>query len=798
MSSFLIELRQTQYILLFVFCFFSLLSAGQERYTISGKILTEDQQPAYAATVYLHETQQGASADTSGFFSIPNVKKGRYHLHIRLIGYKPEARDIDITDKDINITVQLVPSSLEVNEIVIESNALKLSQKESSVELIAVDEKYLQKNMGSTLMNSLDKLPGINSINMGTGVSKPVIRGMSFNRVAVADNGIKQQGQQWGGDHGLEIDQFSVEQIEILKGPASLIYGSDAIGGVVNLKHPVSPMEGTHSAAVLANYKSVNNTYGVSAQAKGNHKGFVYRARLTALDYGDYNVPADSFNYNTYVLPINNGKLKNTAGRERHASLMFGVNKNWGYSHVIISNYNQQIGIFSGALGIPRSYQLVSDGDDRNIDLPNQNINHFKVLSNTNIQIGKNWLEVDAGYQYNLRDENSNPHAHGVGPTVSGNLAHRLKLQTYSLNTRYHAKTLKTLDGVYGISSSYQQNRFGGYEFLLPHFNSFNIGAFAVEKWHISNRLIANAGLRFDYGNVAIERHIQPVWQNATTIKGYEQRNPEINRDFYSWSGSIGASYNPNSFWSLKLNFGKSFRMPTPQELSVNGLHHGSFRHEMGDSSLLPENGYQTDVVIAVEKQKFLFSISPFFNYFTNYIYLRPTARFSTLPEGGQVYQFTQAEAIYTGGEFTAEYHPTKQVHLSVSGDMVITYNISEDLPLPFTPPPSVKSEVEWEIPKVLGSVKGLYFSLSHNYVTAQNRTDRNERSTPAYQLWNAGAGFSIETKGKTRANVFLQVQNLTDVRYLNHLSRWRFLNLPEPGRNVVVTVIIPVLDKKK
>jgi iron complex outermembrane receptor protein len=759
-------------------------------------VFIENKEPAFAASVYLHETRQGVGVDSLGYFKIPNVKNGRYHIHIRMIGYKPTARDIIITDKDTSLNITLVATSLEVNEVVIESNALKLSQQESSVELIAVDESYLQKNMGTTLMNSLDKLPGINSINMGTGVSKPVIRGMSFNRVAVTDNGIKQQGQQWGGDHGLEIDQFSVEQVEILKGPASLVYGSDAIGGVVNLKHPVSPIEGHHSAAFLTNYKSVNNTYGVSAQAKGNHKGFVYRARLTALDYGDYNVPADSFVYNRFVLPINNQKLKNTAGRERHASLMLGVNKNWGYSHVTISNYNQQIGIFSGALGIPRAYQLTPDGDERNIELPNQNINHFKIISNTNIQIGKNWMEIDAGYQHNLRDENSSPHAHGVGPQINSSTAHSLTLQTFSTNVRYHAKTLKVLDGVYGISSSYQQNRFGGFEFLLPNFNAFNVGAFAVEKWHVSKKFIANAGLRADYGNVAIEKHLQPVWQNATTISGYRQRNPDIDRDFYSWSGSIGAAYNPNNFWSFKLNFGKSFRMPTAQELSVNGLHHGSFRHEMGDSSLLPENGYQTDVVISVEKEKFLFSFSPFFNYFTNYIYLRPTARFSFLPEGGQIYQFTQAEAIYSGGEFTAEYHPTKHLHLSVTGDLVRTFNVSEELPLPFTPPPALKSEIEWEVPKMGRFVRGLFLQLSHNYITAQTHTDRNELETPAYQLWNAGAGFEIESKGKKRATVLLQVQNLTDARYLNHLSRWRFLNLPEPGRNVVVTVIIPVLEK--
>ncbi|KAB2918738.1 MAG: TonB-dependent receptor [Bacteroidetes bacterium] len=786
----------TKNILAFLFALIGWAATAQT-YSVNGKVVDETGAPAFGVSVYLHETLQGVSTDTNGNFAIKNVKRGRYHLHVRLVGYKTIEEDIEVGDSLLpSYRFQLVPSSLEVNEVVVESNALKLSKKESSVDLITVDEGYLQKNMGTTLMNSLDNLPGINSINMGVGVAKPVIRGMAFNRVAVADNGVKQEGQQWGADHGLEIDQFSIDQIEILKGPASLIYGSDAIGGVIHLKHPVSPLEGKHSAGLLTNYKSVNQTYGISGYAQGNHKGLVYRARVTALGYGDYKVPADSFTYNRYRLPIYNNTLKNTAGTERHVAMMLGINRNWGYSHLTVSNYHQQIGVFSGALGIPRSYQLTSDGNSRNIALPNQQINHFKVISNSNIRLGRSWLEADLGYQYNQRDENSNPHNHGVGPAVKGSLAHRLKLQTYTANLRYHATTLKRFDGVYGINTSYQQNRFEGYEFLLPNFTNFSIGGFAIEKWRVNKALVLNGGLRFDYGRVDIKRHLQPVWQNADTIIGYAQRTPNVNRNFYSWSGSVGAAYNPNKHWSFKFNFGKSFRMPTPQELSVNGVHHGSFRHEMGDSSLMPEAGYQTDLGISVEKEKFLISVTPFFNYFSNYIYLRPTAEFSTLPEGGQVYRFTQTEAIYTGGEVTIEFHPVKTLHLSVTADMVYTYNVKEELPLPFTPPPSIKPEIEWEFDNVLKRFENVFVRVGYNYTFAQNRTDRNELNTPSYSLVNMGAGFDVVYKKKKRLSVSALVQNLGDARYLNHLSRWRYLNLPEPGRNFVITVTVPVLDK--
>lgn len=207
---------------------------------------------------------------------------------------------------------------------------------------------------------------------------------MSFNRVIVNDKGIKQEGQQWGTDHGLEIDMFEPGRVEIIKGPGSLMYGSDGIGGVLNIFPPALPEEGTVSGSLRALYKSNNQNFSNSAGIQGNKKGRVFRIRATAQDYGDYRVPANHFSYNGYKLNIANNRLKNTAGKERHFTAMAGIKKKWGYSVLTVSNFHQKAGFFVGAIGIPRSYLLSDDGDSRDIGLPYQKISHFKVISNNN------------------------------------------------------------------------------------------------------------------------------------------------------------------------------------------------------------------------------------------------------------------------------------------------------------------------------------------------------------------------------------------------------------------------------
>ena len=761
-----------------------------ERYTLGGIVLDEETGESMpGAEVYIHELVKGTITDADGFFKFTDLKPARYHIHIKFIGYHSLYQYVNLTKDIQEFKFQMIPSSLELMEIVIESDPFKTGAVEQSLTTQTISEEFLKKNPGGTLMSSLQQLPGINAINTGVSISKPVIRGLSFNRVIVSDRGVKQEGQQWGADHGLEIDQFDPEQIEIVKGPASLQHGSDGMGGVIIINNPYLAQEGTLEGQITGIYKSNNHLIGTSTMLKGNVNGLVYQARFSTQDFGDYRVPADNFYYNGYILPIYNNRLKNTAGKERNLSGMIGLKKNWGYSTLTISNYNQLAGIFPGAVGVPRLYDLEDDGDSRNIDLPRQNINHFKIISNSNILFGGNWLEVNLGYQNNDRKEEGEPHAHGIEPESESNLALGLKLETFSANLRYNQAINEKANRIFGIQYQYQVNRFGGFEFLLPAFTQNTLGAYFHEQRSLGEVFTINYGIRMDYAKVIIDEHYEPDY--PVDPQDSVLRNPSVNRDFLNLSGGIGLSWFPNHNLNLKFNMGSSYRVPTPNELTVNGIHHGTFRHERGDPDLDAERGWQFDLSFSYHLNRFLFNITPFLNLYKNYIYLKPTAEFSELPGGGQIFQYTQDNAVFIGAELSIDYHLIENLHLELVSEYVANYNLETELPLPFTPPFSTLLGIEYRVPKLTKALGNSFVNFGTRFTAAQNRVDRNEQPTDGYILLNFGFGTEFYI-GKQQLDFLFNIQNLLDTRYMNHLSRYRWLNLPEQGRNVSISLIFP------
>ncbi len=761
-----------------------------KRFTLGGRVYDEEtREPLPGAEVYIHELVKGTITDADGYFKFSNLKSARYHIHIKFIGFHSLYQYVNLTKDIQEFNFYMIPSSLELMEIVIESDPFKTGQVEQSLTTQTISEEFLKKNPGGTLMSSLQQLPGINAISTGVSIAKPVIRGLSFNRVIVTDRGIKQEDQQWGADHGLEIDQFDPEQIEIVKGPASLQHGSDGMGGVIIINNPYLAGEGTLEGQITGIYKSNNHLIGTSTMLKGNAGGLVYQARFSTQDFGDYRVPADNFYYNGYILPLYNNRLKNTAGKERNISGMIGIKKNWGYSTITISNYNQLAGIFPGAVGIPRLYNLEDDGDPRNIDFPRQNINHFKIISNSNILFGGNWLEVNLGYQNNDRREEGEPHAHGFEPVEENNLALGLNLQTYTANIRYNQAIHEKANRIFGIQYQYQVNKFEGFEFLLPAYIQNAIGGFFHEQRSPGEVITINYGIRMDYAKVNIDEHYEPDFSGNPLDSVL--RNPAVDRDFFNFSGGIGISYYPNHNLNLKFNVGSSYRIPTPNELSVNGIHHGTFRHERGDPSLDAERGWQFDLSFSYHLDRFLFNITPFLNLYKNYIYLKPSAEFSELPGGGQIFQYTQDDAIFIGGELSMDYHLIENLHLELVSEYVANVNLETELPLPFTPPFSTLIGIEYKIPESTNVIRNSFINFGTRFTAAQNRVDRNENPTDGYVLLNFGLGTEFHIR-RQQINFLFNIQNLLDTRYMNHLSRYRWLNLPEQGRNVSFSLVFP------
>ncbi|MDQ3535957.1 MAG: carboxypeptidase-like regulatory domain-containing protein [Bacteroidota bacterium] len=317
-----------KYILYFLFLILvNPVYAQRERdlLSISGLVTNIEGDELIGATILVHELHRGAVTDVNGRYDIQRLRKGTYHLHITSVGYESITKTVDLRNNNAIENFILHPSLLELKEVFVEANPFKSGPVEQSMTIETIERDFIEKSSSNTFVNALQRIPGINAINTGVGISKPVIRGMSFNRVIVNDRGIKQEGQQWGADHGLEIDQFEPERVEIIKGPSSLLYGSDGIAGVINIQPPPMPEENTLTGTTLSTFKSNNNLIGTSTMLQGNKDGKVFRVRFSTQDFGDYKVPAESFTYNRFILPIYNQALKNSAGRERNISAMIGT-----------------------------------------------------------------------------------------------------------------------------------------------------------------------------------------------------------------------------------------------------------------------------------------------------------------------------------------------------------------------------------------------------------------------------------------------------------------------------------------
>ncbi len=778
-------------LLLFVFFQFSL--AGQ----ISGIVLDEHDHTLPGATLLLLPDGQQTTSNDKGFFSFENLVSNTYEIHTSYIGYKTDTTFIIIpsnNSKKLRILLNSVESILET--IVVSEEHAK---QEESLQTEHIHEDFFQRNLEGTFAQSIEKLPGLSAINVGVGIAKPVIRGLSSNRIIVNHQGIKQESQQWGSDHGLEIDQFDVENVEIIKGPGSLQFGSDGLGGVINIMPDKIIPKDSYKASLNGVYKSNNDHWGGSAKLGINLNNWFLSTRYSAQSFADYRVPSNSFTYNDFDLPILNNRLKNTAGEESNISISAGVNKDWGITRVLYSHYSLEAGLFSGAVGIPRSYALTHDGNYRDIDVPSQKVDHYRISLNQLFFFGSNHLAVDIGLQRNLRQEFSEPEFHSIPLSQledpNEKLAIELLLETFSLASHYEHHFSSDWHNTIGLNAQWQHNQRSGFEYLLPEFRTFRGGVYSIAEKELNDSWLVNGGLRLDLGKNDSEFYRQYVWDSNENIIDSLQ-SPATDNLFFNWSASIGTNYSfKNGNWNLKGNIGKSFRVPYPAETVSNGIHHGTFRHEVGTADLKSEQGYQIDLGAYWNYNRFEGSLALYFNYFDNYIYLGPTfpARFSTLPEAGQIFQYRQDDAIYTGFELQWTWNISPKIDLDVAADFVQSYNPVTNLALPFTPQPAIKTDFNYALFEK-DWVHDSYIQISHQYHFAANsslRIDRSEQATPSYQLWDLGIGSTFKLGGQ-EVDVNFKVQNIFDTEYLAHLSRYRIINVPEQGRNILLSMKIP------
>ena len=739
---------------------------------IKGKITdASTQEPLVGATIYISDLKAFTSSDAQGDFTLKNIPtKGKFLVEVRFIGYKSLSKMVDLSMKE-TFNFALEPTVMESPEIVITGTPFSANNKTNSLAVVTLGREKIAQAGGSNLIDAIAKIPGVTQITTGGAISKPSIRGLGYNRVLTIVDGAREEGQQWGDEHGIQVDQFGAARLEILKGPASLLYGSDALGGVINIIDDIVPANGDLNGNFTSNYNTNNGLIGSSLMLQGNTDGFVYRGRVSYKN-------AYGFGYGKNITVPNSGF------NEANVSGMLGVNKTWGSAHLNLSRFSTNVGLVEDGPATDGFFrdetgQLLSKADarTRSIGLPFQHINHYRAALNSNILLGGGQLKSTFAFQKNIRQEFAeSKDAPGL----------HLNLDSYTYDVKYAFANNGTWEPTIGVQGMYQTNSNNGEEFLIPDYSSNNIGFFAYVKRNFSKGAI-NGGVRYDYKNI----------DGADLTANGQQVFKAFNNSFSNVSGSLGFAYQLTSQLTLKGNAGSGFRAPNIAELAANGRHEGTFRYEIGNSKLKQETSLQFDLGLEYAAEKITFGFNAYNNRIYNYIYpgsfnneTTPFTDEQGLTTILPVYRFVQTNANLIGAEASVDFHLIKALHFENTFGYVKGTNITTSTPLSFIPSASLTNELRFE-----PTFKGLsdtFIKVGLTNVFRQNRVDFFETQTDGYSLLDAGFGTALKLKNK-KINIWASGQNLTNKLYVNHLNRYKQVGIFNPGRNLSFGFSLPL-----
>ncbi len=718
--------------------------------------------------ITIPQLRLSATADAAGKFSFSSLpSKGRYVVEARYSGYKTQVKTVDLAiGADLNFALE--PSIVEIREVVITGTPITSSNKSNSTSASSVSREDLLTPSTNLIDALARQVPGMSQITTGGAISKPVIRGLSYNRVVTLSNGVKQQGQQWGDEHGIEIDQNQADRVEVLRGAASLLYGSDAIGGVINVLDPLVPSSGKIKGEFLSSYATNNGLTNTSFMLSGNNNGFVWRGRGSYQNARDFKTPA--------------GYYTNSGFNTTSFSGMLGLNKEWGYSHLNFSYLKNNIGFNEAEPGDPL-YTNIAGG--RKLDFPRQDIRHYKVALNNNFIIGNNTLKLDLGYQKNQRRE-----------LESADPALFFDLNTFSADAKYYLAEVNGWQPIIGLSASNESSKNKGYEYLIPEYDQTSVGAFAYVKKSWEKNTF-NAGIRFDHVNNDGKQLF---------VDGNEQFTGFKNR-FSNVSGALGYTHSFSESITFKANAGSAFRAPNPAELGSNGAHEGTIRYEIGNPNLKPERSYQADATLDFDGKAISGSIGVYQNYINNYIYASavPGEQITETDEEGNtqnfdVYRYGQVNANLYGVEGSLNLHPAEFLHFDNTFSYTHAQNKTFDRPLALIPAGTIRNTLRFE-PKV-GGLNNFFVSVGLDNFFSQNRIDPTfETAAGGYTLLNAGIGATFNM-GKQAFKLAVSGNNLTNRRYYDALNRLRpgrlaltdpTFGVYNPGRNITFSLFVPL-----
>lgn len=712
-------------------------------HTVTGYVDDQHHQPIPGTQVYIASLDRGTVTNAKGYFKIKDLPKGMYAVQFSYVGYLTQVKHIN-SNRQTSLKIVLKQSILQMQGLTVTGTPEATDALSSSQSISSVSSKQFQINSGVTAMSAIKNIPGVTLMTTGNDIAKPVIHGLSSQRLVVMVDGVRQESQNWGPDHGPEISPFQVNRMEVVKGPSSVLYGAGAIGGVVNVIGPKLPVSGDGAPklggkAYLQGFS--NDSQGAGAISLHGASGSVgYRALISHRSAGDMQTPG--------------GLIYNSGLHRTYGSFMVGTTKQWGTVSLDFEHLYEHLQIHD----VP--------GSTGYSPLQNNLLHLHASIPTKDFR-----LEVQAGYQTNDRKEYDN--ATQTPPSV------HLKLHTGTVNILAHENPIGPVYGTVGVSTMIQSNRTIGTSKLIPAYNLQNYAAFIYEqaKFGILN---LSAGGRFDTRNLGV------LSTPALNVKS-------VDKKYHAFSGAFGAALHITSNLAFSANIGHAWRAPQAFEMFAQFAHIGTYQYDVGNPNLGPELSTNVQTSLKWITSRVIGKITIYNNAINHYIYGDPTNKFDPA-SGYRIYDMKQANARLQGLDASLQTQVTRWLSLDGAFSMVKGENLKLHVPLPYIPANHGYLGFRMESRK-LGSLEAPFFSLHTVFYAKQDRVAPHEPVSKAYTLVNFSLGSNIHIAG-TPVEWNLVVTNLFNKAYISHLNRYR--NLPSsairlnPGRDVVLKIQIP------
>jgi iron complex outermembrane receptor protein len=727
-------------------------------YDLSGTVKDSAGNALVGARVVVTETNRTTSTDAEGHYHFTDLPSGTWNVAYAMVGYAPQVRRITITDRSLALDVVLRPSVLELPPIQVTSTPVATTALESPQPTTVLSDADLKSAQGASLGETLQGVAGVHNLSTGTGVGKPVIRGLSSNRVLILDNGQRLENQQWGDEHGPNIETANADRIEVIRGPASVLYGSDALGGVINvLENPLPDALGRSPftrGELALRYGTNNREPDAAAMLEGASGGVGYRLEGSGRSSTDLRT-AD------YV-------LWNSANRALGGSGTVGFRGGWG----------------SVAGSFTLRDERVELTDEDPLATPLQKVGAMRARVTAQLPVGASHLDLQTGWERNRRREFEDASDEASDVVATGLLA-----TTWTADARLHHPEVGPFAGSVGVSGMHNGFEKFGEETLIPENRTSNLGVFAFEQASMG-RFRLSGGIRYDWRRMDVD---------ADEVLGTEAQT----RTWSSLVGNVGALFRLSEPLALVLNVGRGFRAPNAFELFANGVHEGTLAFERGNPDLATETSLNTDLALRIQGNRIAMEVGGFVNLIDNYIYTVPVPGLIDPESGLQVFDVTQGNATLSGLELSLQYHPTQSLHLEGTADVVRGQNTTTDAPLAAMPPFRATYRVRYEAPDLAAWALAPYIWIGGETNATQTRLDPAEAEfyaaafdgagfTPeGYTLVNIGTGVTLSA-GATPVQLDLRVRNLLDTAHSPQLSRIK-TNAPQPGMGRTLQIGVQV-----